>query len=197
MGSALFNSYLKNVKANLMRKICPKVNKQTMCIGVCPDCQKKKIFDTILARANGDDMFEPVTFQDDDEDEELSLENPVPPIAVVAKQLFGGEEEDRNVDPAERERRVQLKIQEYTKKPPVFRISQRIHEEEINTRGIYGRTRLHQAVLDGDQLTVQTLLDDGADHTLKDSSGNTPYRLAVIEQKAPILEMFHDRGIET
>lgn len=60
----------------------------------------------------------------------------------------------------------------------------------------YGYTELHEAVVLGDIEEIKNLIESGFDTSLKDNSGHTAYMLALMEDKADIIKIFEDYGIE-
>ncbi|MCY1055535.1 ankyrin repeat domain-containing protein [Nannocystis sp. SCPEA4] len=62
---------------------------------------------------------------------------------------------------------------------------------DANARGFHGRTALHYAVHDGREVSVaivRSLLDHGADPTLRDAGGHTPDARAQQEMWGPALD---------
>jgi len=66
--------------------------------------------------------------------------------------------------------------------------------EKVNL-GDYGRTPLHNAVIDSNIQLVKRLLDRGEYNKDQDNGGNTAFELAVLEGKDAIVEIFMDNGI--
>jgi len=55
-----------------------------------------------------------------------------------------------------------------------------IEVDEINERGAYGRTPMHNAVEADDYNTVCHLVDNGADLKIPDNNGHTPSQFALV-----------------
>lgn len=51
--------------------------------------------------------------------------------------------------------------------------------DDLNRKGRFGYTPLHEAVVAGDAETVRSLLGRGANKTIRDNGGNTPYDKAL------------------
>ena len=65
---------------------------------------------------------------------------------------------------------------------PMFKRHEYVDKRE------FGRTPLHIAVIDDNLAQVKKLISDGADITIKDNGGNTPFELAVLEDRDEIVE---------
>jgi hypothetical protein len=95
--------------------------------------------------------------------------------------------------------RIQRLQEHYIDKPadcpvsewPIFRV-----QDSVNL-GDYGRTSLHNAVIDGNAKLVKLLLDSGEHIKDQDNGGNTAFELAVLEDKDEIVGIFLDRGISS
>ena len=74
-----------------------------------------------------------------------------------------------------------------------FPKTERVSEE--NTQGMYGRTRLHNAVLEEDLDAISELINGGIDYTLKDNNGYTPYLLGVLEGKTKAIKRLKKHGV--
>lgn len=78
----------------------------------------------------------------------------------------------------------------YTEKPsdcpdeewPIFRVKEQVDKKE------YGWGPLHRAIMKNDLDEVNKLISDGADIKMKDNGGNTPFELAVLEDRDDIVE---------
>ncbi|MFW6173767.1 MAG: ankyrin repeat domain-containing protein [Elusimicrobiota bacterium] len=93
-----------------------------------------------------------------------------------------------------REERIKY-WQEYYKDKNVFPSEDMISTEEIDNRGDFGRTALHNAVLQNDTDNIKELVQQGADVTIKDNSGNTPYRLALLEDCEDAIKALEELGV--
>jgi len=66
--------------------------------------------------------------------------------------------------------------------------------DPINEQGQYGRTQLHNAVLNGDLTLCADLIAEGADAELKDNNNQTPYHLAIFEDNDELIAFFEEVG---
>lgn len=60
----------------------------------------------------------------------------------------------------------------------------------INVRGERGRTALHRAVIHKNKQRVESLLIQGADRTIQDEDGFTPYQTALVLGVAELVQSF-------
>lgn len=102
------------------------------------------------------------------------------------------EEESREEE--SREERIKY-WQEYYKDKNVFPPEDMISTEEIDSRGNFGRTALHNAVIQNNPDKIKELIQQGADATIKDNSGNTPYRLALLEDCEEAIKALEELGV--
>lgn len=65
-------------------------------------------------------------------------------------------------------------------------------EQDINARGKFGYTALHAAVVDDDEVRVVELCECGADLTIRDNSGSTPYQKAINMGKDAIAAILRE-----
>jgi len=78
----------------------------------------------------------------------------------------------------------------YTEKPtdcpegewPLFK-----RHEKVD-KGEYGWGPLHRAIMDNNLESVKKLISDGADTKMIDNGGNTPFELAVLEDRDNIVD---------
>lgn len=78
----------------------------------------------------------------------------------------------------------------YTEKPsdcpdsewPIFRSKEQVDKLE------YGRGPLHRAIMDNDLDLVKKLISEGVDVSMIDNGGNTPFELAVLEDRDEIVD---------
>jgi len=78
----------------------------------------------------------------------------------------------------------------YTEKPddcpseewPIFRVKEQVDKKE------YGWGPLHRAIMENDLDEVKKLISEGADTKMTDNGGNTPFELAVLEDRDEIVE---------
>jgi hypothetical protein len=66
----------------------------------------------------------------------------------------------------------------------------------MNTKGQFGRTPLHEAVLKQDLDAIKKLLQDGADATLTDNNGHTPLVVARLERFKKVIHLMKKMGIK-
>lgn len=55
-----------------------------------------------------------------------------------------------------------------------------VDKSDINYRGLFGFTKLHQGVVDKDVKKIKELLKAGANKNIKDNSGHTPFDKAIL-----------------
>ncbi len=71
------------------------------------------------------------------------------------------------------------------------------NQQNINEKDIYGNTPLHYAIISQNELVISFILNKGADYTIKNFKGLTPYGLAVdTGYKKCILLLEHKFGIK-
>jgi len=91
--------------------------------------------------------------------------------------------------PGEREKRIENKAEYYQDALPVFEPEEVQTDNSINARGEFGRTKIHLAVLSRDKKKLMELAEQGADFTVRDNSGFTPYVLAVANELPDMVEV--------
>jgi len=69
---------------------------------------------------------------------------------------------------------------------PVFPMGQTL--DPLIERGLFGRTLLHQAVVDDDFKTVTKLVKKGADREAIDNGGCTPLQLAALSDNQKMID---------
>ena len=178
--------FLAVVRSNLMLKDCPKVGKCTRCFGQCPDCRKKKIYEQIRAKWQHDPVFSsPVLLVDDGEEDEDSISSNISRQEEI--------DPEQRETAAQREERVRQTAAMYDRMAPLFDEEEKIDIADINKRGLYGRTCLHEACLKGELDVVKRLVETGADRTIKDNNGHTPFRLAIIYHQKEVADYLRER----
>lgn len=65
---------------------------------------------------------------------------------------------------------------------PLFRSKDQVDKME------YGRGPLHRAIMDNNLELVKKLISEGTDVTMIDNGGNTPFELAVLEDRDEIVD---------
>jgi len=65
---------------------------------------------------------------------------------------------------------------------PLFRVKDQVD------KGEYGWGPLHRAIMENDLDEVKKLISEGADTKMTDNGGNTPFELAVLEDRDEIVE---------
>jgi hypothetical protein len=86
----------------------------------------------------------------------------------------------------------------YTEKPsdcpddqwPIFRQKDKVDKRE------YGWGPLHRAIMDNDLEKVKELISEGADIKMIDNGGNTPFEIAVLEDREEIVDYFLTLNLE-
>lgn len=139
---------------------------------------RRKILDRIKAKYKS--FFEVI----DTEEDFLSGEN-----------CFGNDGGFVGLEGLDRDERVLHLRKCYERTGPVFPIKQ-IISNPLNEKGRYGRTALHDAVVESDQEKVIDLLKRGADPGLKDNNGHTPLMMAKFSGDLPMARFLRSLEIE-
>lgn len=149
---------------------------------------EKRLDELNTLEEDDDDPWEEVDMDEENKGSEFALS------AFVDMQRTFKSEEDNYKKELTKEERIR-KLQQHYEGKSVFEKEDMISSEKIDDRGNYGRTALHQAVLNDDTDRLKELLADGADASIKDNSGNTPYRVALLEGKMEIIKIFEENGV--
>ena len=173
-----YRRFIQIVIHNQMERACPRTGK-VGCIGQCKNCPKQDVVDKICMRAAGPEWAT------------LFREGKMPQFvfaSVDSKDPIGG---------MMSEERIAYWRGYYATQPPFDDGLEKELEDidPINEKRRFGRTRLHEAVLAGDEGLIADLIAEGADPDIKDNNGLTPFALAKIEQKKGILKLFHQLEI--
>jgi ankyrin repeat protein len=89
-----------------------------------------------------------------------------------------------------------IALQEFYEDKNVFSKDELEAKTEVDEKGKFGRTKLHEAVMNEKIEEIRELLESGADSSIKDNSGFTPYFLAMLESKEEALKCFEELGIK-
>ena len=68
-------------------------------------------------------------------------------------------------------------------------------EHDINDKLDYGRTLLHSAILEKNEVEIKQLVEKGINTKIKDNSGLTPFQVAIIEEDKEIISLLEELGI--
>ena len=161
------------------------------------NCKDKEIVETIRKRMRSDDCFDEVKDIDygwednpgafaENYDDKVSMFR-----RLKEEQHWGHLRDATSMDMELEERIIALEVFYEDRNP--FPKTERVSEE--NTQGMYGRTRLHNAVLEEDLDAISELIKGGIDYTLKDNNGYTPYLLGVLEGKIKAIKRLKKHGI--
>lgn len=119
-----------------------------------------------------------------------------------AKEKLGNDYIDKSVEISsffDSDIRIKKWQDYYQKKPidcppiewPLFKASDFADKSE------YGRTPLHNAIIDNDLDMVKKLIDEGIDINMKDNGGNTAFELGVLENRDDIIDWMIENGHNT
>lgn len=155
---------------------------------------KGKALSKVRGWAEKSEIFSPVVEEEEDRWEFEGLSEVSPDgeeVNTLKLDLFP--EPTIEEEALSKEERILGWQKYYEGLPPVFEEWE--HESGLNERGEYGRTKLHIACSKGELETVRELLEAGADYTLRDNHGYTPYILALLEDQQAVTEELEKRGI--
>ena len=150
--------------------------------------KRDKIFRALQRKYTNSQFLEPFVDHVDDEWE---------------TDTFHNTKEDKNLDIIDQmkmvvddpvEKRIRRWQKHYEDKE-VFTDDEMETTSSIDEKGDYGRTQLHLAVLSDDPEKIVKLLKDGADPKIKDNSGYTPHKLALLEECDLALEALEKFGV--
>ena len=172
----IFCKFLDNIKKNMEAK--GKSNEQI----------SKTIFQ-VNENYKNSPIFEEIEYSDEDIDEYLDPEEKDDRDNDIMSQMI-----DFNLDKDVRAQQI-LDWQDYYQDKNVFSEEDMESVEDIDNRGVFGRTKLHTAVLNQDLEEIEKLLDSGANANIVDNNGFTPYQTANMEGYDDILNIFVQKGI--
>lgn len=169
---AVFNmdgsAYLRRVLCNLKSHACRNGHRRKDgCLGQHEGCYWFSVWTRIVANAKDDTFF---TGKDAD--------RPVRTINGLTKE----------------EAIVQL--QAWVAADPALRFRDQDTYKDIDQPGQYGRRLTHEAVLARDKDKLEDLIAMGADFSLRDNNGQTPYQLALQEGFADIVALLEAYGVD-
>lgn len=182
---SLFDSFIQNIEKNLKSKGCSEIE-------IAEKISK------IKKRNENEDCLKEIDFSCDDDDwddvdfiantdNELSVMEQMKPDEV--NNLKDVTTEDMSI-----EERIKALSKYYSGKN-VFDDDEMVAENDL--KGAYGRTLLHDAVLEEDLGEIEKLIEEGASIKSKDNNGMTPYMLAVVEGKEEAIKKLKELGIAT
>ena len=174
----LFSLFLDKIKSNM--KAEGKSEEQT--VRVLTEVNRKyrnsPIFEKIDLNATDDEDFNDYMQEDiEDKDNDIMVQMT-----------------DFNIEEDVRAQRI-LTLQGLYEDKHVFPDEDLVTTECIDDKGAFGRTRLHLAVINKDLAEIAIILDNGANTSITDNNGFTPYQTAVLEEFDYVIELFNKRGI--
>lgn len=182
---SLFDSFLQNIKTNLKNK-------------GCSDGEINEKISKISKKYENEDCLKEIDFSgdnDDDWDDYDFVANTDNEISVVKQMKMNVDDLRETInDDMSSEDRIKI-LRKYYEDKNVFDDDETISES--NLKGAYGRTLLHEAVLEENIDEIEKLIMDGVDVSVKDNNGCTPYQLAVLEEKEESLKKLKEFGIST
>lgn len=132
----------------------------------------------------------------DDEDDIEIKKTGLQLLASILRE--NSDHPDQEKETAEQyERRMQLKMEYYADALPVFE-KEDVEDDKrnaLNARGAFGRTPAHICVMENDSEGLENLHAQGADFSILDNNGHTPWQLAILDEKYHILEVFKQLGV--
>jgi hypothetical protein len=178
----------KMVKERYQEIISSRINANTKLSSE----RKQKELERISKWMVESDIFKPLSEMEDEEWEIEGVEvdsTGAEIVEIAIPELINVSEES----PKGKEERILKWQKHYESMPPVF--DDLDDESGLNERGEFGRTALHVAALSGDVAELKRLLDAGADATVRDNNGYTPYLLALLEDKDEVIKILEERKI--
>ena len=201
MREALLERFISSVSSKLTR-VSHERRQKTI-----DNLREKYEEDTIFA--DHDKLEDDWIFDDPQEDErsiiDLMKEEPSPEtelsegekmlISYIAK-LLNDEDEFKIDNTMSVEERV-LILQKKYEKEHLFDDDEMIPSQlnEIDLQGHMGMTKMHDAVVKDNEAALIDLLENKADHHIKDNGKLTPYALATARGRKNLIEIFHRFGI--
>jgi len=181
---SLFDSFMQNIEKDLRNKKYSEI-------------QIKEKIAKISKKYKNEDCLKEIDFSGDDDDwddfdfvantdNELSVIRQMKPEVNDLKDVIS--------DEMTIEERIKA-LSRYYKSKCVFNDDEMVAEN--NMKGAYGRTLLHDAVLNGDLEEIEKLIEEGSSTKSKDNNGMTPYMLAVVEEKEEVVKKLKKMGITT
>jgi len=180
-----FHSFLDIIKTNMAAK--GSTNEQIVsCLSSVGEKYKNSpIFEDLDLDEFDDDMIDYI-------EEKFGKEENIDKGLQVMAQMNSVIDQD---DLGEQANRIMI-LQEYYKDSNFFPPEEMESEREVDDKGAFGRTLLHEAVLRQDKDRIIELLEEGASTDIKDNNGLTPYETAILEDYTEIIELFKSKGIE-
>jgi len=171
-----FCTFLDNIKKNMEAKGKSSEQISKTILKVSKDYKNSPIFEKFdYSEEDIDDYLDPEEKEDRDND--------------IMSQLI-----DFNLDNDVRAQQI-LDWQKHYEDKNVFSAEDMVCSEDIDNKGVFGRTQLHTAVLNQDLKEIEKLLDSGANANIVDNNGFTPYQTANMEGYDDILKFFEQKGI--
>ena len=175
--SAVFDRFMERVQSNLIAKECKKTGK-TGCMGKCKDCYKQLIYNSTYARNLDSDLF-----STEIEKEEPEVNGPFL-VPEGSRPLTLGERVERYQEVYTRTGLIDTQEKNWVDIP----------YRKGDGDGAFGRTPLHDAVLDHDMQKIQSLLAaDISVLELRDNNGHTPFHTALLEGDEQVIEFLSQR----
>jgi hypothetical protein len=164
----LYDRYLQSIDKQLEKYCLTCITKTDNCKNITR-CLRNSEFLRIKEKYNNHRVFgEEIVISIEDDDEAIKE------LVITESEL--------------KEEKI-LALREYYKDKNVFPPEDIIDETSINLKGNFGRTPLHDAVLEDDVEKIIDLLNNGADITVADNNGHTPLILAKLEGKEKAIKI--------
>ena len=176
-----FSLFLDNISENMREKGKTEGQIHQTLTKINDKYKNSPIFETITIKDLEDEDFDDYLGTNDEKENR--------DVDIMAQMTESTLEND------DRAQRI-LTLQEYYKDKEVFKDDEMEGTEEIDNRGIFGRTQLHTAVLAQDLATIEELLDNGANPHMVDNNGFTPFQTANVEGYEDVMALFVSRGID-
>ena len=182
---SLFDSFMQNVEKNLRTK-------------KYSETQIKEKIAKISKKYENEDCLKEIDFSgdDDDWDDFDFVANTDNELSVVRQMKPEDAQDLKDVTNEEMTTEERIKaLSKYYEGKHIFDNDEMVAEN--NMKGAYGRTLLHDAVLEEDLEEIEKLIEEGASVTSKDNTGMTPYMLAIVEGKEEAVKKLKKLGITT
>jgi|GEM_PF-3948447 len=134
---------------------------------------KDRIISKVITNAEDSGIFKPIKSYLDEEDDTWDVED------------------DIEFEPLDREELVKEKQKE------LGIVAEEKEEKDLSPDlerqiGRWGRTRLHEAVLMGDEKSVRRYIGEGDDASMTDNNGDTPYDVAILHENEVLMKVFEE-----
>jgi len=126
--------------------------------------------------------------------ENITVDNDI----AIMSQMSTFHSKNADISPPKEAKSIEDRIrqwQEYYKDKKVFSSEEMVSTKCIDERGDFGRTELHRSVMHNNVGRINELIEAGADAKIVDNSGNTPYRLGLLEDCKEAITALEKFGI--